>query len=244
MKFDGYRMQLRVAGGAARLRTRKGLDWTERFQALADAAAGLPDCILDGEAVALDGDDKLSFAALQAALSDGRSDELIYYAFDLLFEDGEDLRDLPLSERKARLKTLLDGRDDAIRYVEHFETSGEAVWRSAQRLDLEGIVSKRLAAPYRSGRSDAWSKAKLRPGDEVVIGGWTGQKGRLRSLLVGRYQDGALVYAGRVGTGFSSAVVSRLLPRLEAVASADSPFSGPGATRNRRARTPAIPMEF
>ena len=126
---------------------------------------------------------------------------------------------------------MLDGRDDAIRYVEHFETSGEAVWRSAQRLDLEGIVSKRLAAPYRSGRSDAWSKAKLRPGDEVVIGGWTGQKGRLRSLLVGRYQDGALVYAGRVGTGFSSAVVSRLLPRLEAVASADSPFSGPGAPR-------------
>ncbi|WP_374453520.1 DNA ligase D [Phenylobacterium sp.] len=231
VKFDGYRMQLRVADGAARLRTRKGLDWTERFQALADAAAGLPDCILDGEAVALDGDDKLSFAALQAALSDGRSDELIYYAFDLLFEDGEDLRELPLSERKARLKTLLDGRDDAIRYVEHFETSGEAVWRSAQRLDLEGIVSKRLAAPYRSGRSDTWSKAKLRPGDEVVIGGWTGEKGRLRSLLVGRYQDGALVYAGRVGTGFSSAVVSRLLPRLEAVASADSPFSGPGAPR-------------
>ncbi|CAN7173363.1 DNA ligase D [Phenylobacterium sp. LjRoot164] len=231
VKFDGYRMQLRVAAGEARLRTRKGLDWTERFQAVADAAADLPDCILDGEAVALDDNGDLSFAALQAALSDGRSDELIYYAFDLLFEAGEDLREAPLSERKTRLKALIEGRDDAIRYVEHFDASGEAVWRSAQRLELEGIVSKRLNAPYRSGRSDTWSKAKLRPGDEVVIGGWTGEKGRLRSLLVGRYQDGALVYAGRVGTGFSSAVVSRVLPRLEAVAAAKSPFSGPGAPR-------------
>ncbi|MBA4012511.1 MAG: DNA ligase D [Phenylobacterium sp.] len=231
VKFDGYRMQLRVASGVARLRTRKGLDWTERFQAIADTAADLPDCILDGEAVAQDDKGQPSFTALQAALSDGRSDELTYYAFDLLFEAGEDLRELPLGERKARLKALLDGRGDAIRYVEHFDASGEAVWRSAQRLELEGIVSKRLTAPYRSGRSDTWSKAKLRPGDEVVIGGWTGEKGRLRSLLVGRYQDGALVYAGRVGTGFSSAVISRLLPRLEAVAAAKSPFSGPGAPR-------------
>ena len=233
VKFDGYRMQLRVADGAARLRTRKGLDWTERFQAIADAAAGLPDCILDGEAVAMDGEGNLSFAALQAALSEGRSDELTYYAFDLLFEAGEDLRELPLSDRKARLKTLLDGRDDLIRYVEHFDASGEAVWRSAERLKLEGIVSKRLTAPYRSGRSSTWIKAKLRPGDEVVIGGWTGEKGRLRSLLVGRYKDGALVYAGRVGTGFSSAVVGRLLPRLEAVAAAKSPFGGPGAPRKQ-----------
>lgn len=233
VKFDGYRMQLRVADGAARLRTRKGLDWTERFQAIADAAADLPDCILDGEAVAMDGEGTLSFAALQAALSEGRSDELIYYAFDLLFDAGEDLRELPLSDRKTRLKTLLDGRDDLIRYVEHFDASGEAVWRSAERLKLEGIVSKLLTSPYRSGRSNAWSKAKLRPGDEVVIGGWTGEKGRLRSLLVGRYKDGALVYAGRVGTGFSSAVVNRLLPRLEAVAAAKSPFSGPGGPRKQ-----------
>jgi bifunctional non-homologous end joining protein LigD len=233
VKFDGYRMQLRVADGAARLRTRKGLDWTERFQAIADAAADLPDCILDGEAVAMDGEGTLSFAALQAALSEGRSDELIYYAFDLLFDAGEDLRELPLSDRKTRLKTLLDGRDDLIRYVEHFDASGEAVWRSAERLKLEGIVSKLLTSPYRSGRSNAWSKAKLRPGDEVVIGGWTGEKGRLRSLLVGRYKDGALVYAGRVGTGFSSAVVNRLLPRLEAVAAAKSPFSGPGVPRKQ-----------
>jgi bifunctional non-homologous end joining protein LigD len=233
VKFDGYRMQLRVAGGAARLRTRKGLDWTEHFQAVADAASDLSDCMLDGEAVVMDGEGNLSFAALQAALSEGRSDELIYYAFDLLFEAGEDLRELPLSDRKARLKTLLDGRDDIIRYVEHFDASGEAVWRSAERLKLEGIVSKRLTAPYRSGRSSTWIKAKLRPGDEVVIGGWTGEKGRLRSLLVGRYKGGVLVYAGRVGTGFSSAVVSRLLPRLEAVAAAKSPFGGPGAPRKQ-----------
>lgn len=231
IKFDGYRLQVRVAGGVAQVRTRKGLDWTERFRSIAEAAAGLPDCMLDGEAVALDDAGQLSFTALQAALSEGRGDKLIYYAFDLLFEDGEDLREAPLSERKARLKRLIDGRDPRLRYVEHFDATGEAVWRSAQRLDLEGVVSKRMSAPYRSGRSDTWSKAKLRPGDEVVIGGWTGEKGRLRSLLVGRYQDGELVYAGRVGTGFSSTVVSRLLPRLEAAASAKSPFAGPGAPR-------------
>ncbi|MCX7586613.1 DNA ligase D [Phenylobacterium sp. 58.2.17] len=230
VKFDGYRMQLRVAGGAARLRTRKGLDWTERFQALADAAAGLPDCLIDGEAVALDGDGSPSFSALQSALSDSRSDQLVYFAFDLLFEAGEDLRDLPLSERKARLKALLGG-DPRIRYVEHFETSGEAFWRSAERLGLEGVVSKRLAAPYRSGRGETWIKAKLRPGEEVVIGGWTGVKGRLRSLLVGVYRDGALTYAGRVGTGLGSDVVQVLLPRLEALATDSSPFAGPGAPR-------------
>ncbi len=230
VKFDGYRMQLRVAGGAARLRTRKGLDWTERFQALADAAAGLPDCLLDGEAVALDGDGSPSFSALQSALSDGQSDRLVYFAFDLLFEAGEDLRDLPLSERKARLKALLGG-DPRLRYVEHFETSGEAFWRSAERLGLEGVVSKRLAAPYRSGRGETWIKAKLRPGEEMVIGGWTGVKGRLRSLLVGVYRDGALTYAGRVGTGLGSDVVRVLLPRLEALTTDSSPFAGPGAPR-------------
>jgi bifunctional non-homologous end joining protein LigD len=231
VKFDGYRLQVRVEAGKAAVRTRKGLDWTERFPGVAQAAAKLPDCILDGETVALDKDGAPNFAALQAALSDGRGGELVYFAFDLLFEQGEDLREEPLSERKARLKALLGAGDGRIRYVEHFEASGETVWRSAQRLNLEGIVSKRVAATYRSGRSDSWTKAKLRPGEEVVIGGWTGEKGRLRSLLVGRYQDGALTYAGRVGTGFSSAVVARLLPRLEAVAASKSPFSGPGAPR-------------
>ncbi len=230
VKFDGYRLQVRVEGGRVTIRTRKGLDWTERFAGVAQAAAKLPDCILDGEAVALNGDAP-SFSALQAALSEGRSEKLVYFAFDLLFAGGEDLRDLPLSERKARLKALLGGNDARLRYVEHFDASGEAVWRSAQRLELEGVVSKRLAAPYRSGRSETWTKAKLRAGEEVVIGGWTGKKGRLRSLLVGVHRDGALAYAGRVGTGLGGEVVRILLPRLEALATSRNPFTGPDAPR-------------
>ena len=231
VKFDGYRLQVRVKSGRAVIRTRKGLDWTPKFAAIAKAAAGLPDCILDGEAVALDAGGQPDFPALQAALSEGRSQDLVYFAFDLLFADGQDLRALPLRERKARLQALLGADQPHLRYVEHFETSGDAVWRSACRLELEGIVSKRLDGAYREGRGEAWTKAKCRGGHEVVIGGWTGEKGRMRSLLVGVYRENRLAYVGRVGAGFSGEVVRRLLPRLEAVAAAKSPFTGPGAPR-------------
>ena len=121
--------------------------------------------------------------------------------------DGEDLRALPLAERKERLKQLLDarkGKDKQIRYVEHFESGGDAVLQSACRLSLEGIVSKKLDAPYRSGRSDSWTKAKCRAGHEVVIGGWRTTSGKFRSLLVGVHRGDHLVYVGRVGTGFGA----------------------------------------
>lgn len=231
VKFDGYRLQVRVKDGKAVVRTRKGLDWTGKFAAIGKAAEDLPDCILDGEAVALDSKGQPNFPALQAALSEGRSQDLIYFAFDLLFLDGEDLRGLPLRERKMRLKELLGEDDPHLRYVEHFETSGDAVWQSACRLELEGIVSKRLDGSYRSGRGEAWTKAKCRGGHEVVIGGWTGEKGRMRSLLVGVYREGKLAYVGRVGTGFGGEVVRKLLPRLEAVAADKSPFAGANAPR-------------
>ena len=171
VKFDGYRLQVRVEGGKAVIRTRKGLDWTTKFAAIAKAASKLPDCILDGEACALAPGGQPDFPALQAALSEGRSQDLIYFAFDLLFLDGRDLRGLGLRDRKQRLKELLGADTPHLRYVEHFETSGDAVWQSARRLDLEGIVSNRLDAPYRSGRGDNWLKAKCRAGEEVVIGG-------------------------------------------------------------------------
>ena len=128
------------------MRTRKGLDWTEKFAAIAQQAKSLPDCMIDGEAVALDKRGVPDFGALQAALSEGKSDALVFFAFDLLFADGEDLRALPLSERKERLKDLLDGlkgKHQALRYVEHFETSGVAVLESASRMGFEGIISKR-----------------------------------------------------------------------------------------------------
>ena len=233
IKFDGYRIQLRVEGANPTLKTRSGLDWTKRFAALAKAAAKLPDALVDGELVALDSHDMPDFAALQAALSAERTDDLVYFAFDLLAVAGEDLRPLPLIDRKARLKALIDeaAPGPRIRFVEHFETGGDAVLRSACQLHLEGVVSKRAQAPYKSGRSDDWTKSKCRGGHEVVVGGWTGTKGHLRSLLVGAHRGGDLVYLGRVGTGFGAATVRSVLPKLEAVAATKSPFGGKNAPK-------------
>src|SRR5437899_1880971 len=125
IKFDGYRVQLRVSGGEATLKTRKGLDWTEKFSSIAREASGLADSLIDGEIVALDHNGAPDFSMLQAAISDGKTDDLIFYAFDLLFGGGEDLRPLPLVERKSRLRQMLEARPKAkarsIRYVEHFE---------------------------------------------------------------------------------------------------------------------------
>jgi bifunctional non-homologous end joining protein LigD len=230
VKFDGYRMQLRVADGAAVLRTRKGLDWTERFPEIARAAASLPECILDGEIVALDAHRVPDFAALQAALSEHQTIKLIYFVFDLLFVGGEDLRPLPLTQRKQRLRRLLpDKRPGNIRYVDHFEAKADAVLASACRMALEGIVSKRIDAHYLSGRTGAWTKSKCRAGHEVVIGGYTFREGAPRSLLVGVHRGEKLVYVGRVGTGFGQQAVEALLPRLKAVGATRSPFSGADA---------------
>jgi bifunctional non-homologous end joining protein LigD len=234
IKFDGYRLQLRVQDRKAALLTRKGLDWTERFPEIARDGAALPEGIYDGEAVALDGDGKPDFAALQAALSNGRTSELALFLFDALFAQGEDLRALALTERKARLKAVLDAAPASprLRFVEHFVSAGDAVLKSACSMELEGIVSKRLDAPYRSGRGDAWTKAKCRGGQEVVVGGWTTTDGSsFRSLIVGVYRDGKLVHVGRVGTGFGRDKLDRLLPKLKALETETSPFAGPGARR-------------
>lgn len=234
IKFDGYRVQLRAADGALTLKTRSGLDWTAKFAAVARDAASLPPCIIDGEIVALDHHGAPDFAALQAALSDGTTDDLIFFAFDLLFEGSEDLRPLALRERKQRLQRLLAAKARKaarLRFVEHFETGGDAVLQSACRLSLEGIVSKKLDAPYQSGRGGTWTKSKCRAGHEVVIGAYSTTNGAFRSLLAGVHRDGHFVYVGRVGTGFGAAKVKQLMPRLKALETAKSPFTGIGAPR-------------
>jgi len=235
IKFDGYRMQLRVDGGVATLKTRKGLDWTAKYREISEDASSLPDCIIDGEICALDEHGAPDFAALQAALSEGKTGNLVYFAFDLVFHAGEDLRAIPLVERKERLQVMLsEVADDArLRFVEHFERGGEAVLRSACKLSLEGIVSKRANAPYKSGRTDTWLKSKCRAGHEVVIGGYAKTNGRFRSLLVGVYRGDHFVYVGRVGTGYGAAKVASLLPRLKEVENAKSPFTGIGAPRKQ-----------
>jgi bifunctional non-homologous end joining protein LigD len=238
IKFDGYRVQLRVEDGDARLKTRKGLDWTEKFQAIAQEGRSLPDALIDGEIVALDHNGAPDFSTLQAAISDGNTDQLIFYAFDLLFADGEDLRRLPLGERKARLKKLLEARPKSqaklIRYVEHFESGGDAILQSACKLALEGIVSKKLSAPYRSGRSEDWTKAKCRAGHEVVIGGWKTTGGKFRSLMAGVHRGDHLAFVGMVGTGFGQDKVRRLMPALKKAASDKNPFGGKDAPRKTR----------
>jgi bifunctional non-homologous end joining protein LigD len=229
VKFDGYRAQLRVENGKAVIRTRRGLDWTERFSAIAKEASALPDCIIDAEIVALDERKLPNFGALQAALSAEKTDDLVFYAFDLLFEGREDLRALALSERKARLEQLLSAQNSSsqIRYVAHLQSNAEAVLASACKIGLEGIISKKLDAPYLSGRSDRWLKAKCRAGQEVVLGGWTTEAGTVRSLLAGVYREGQLVYVGRIGTGYGRDVVKVLLPKLTKLTREKSPFAGP-----------------
>jgi bifunctional non-homologous end joining protein LigD len=238
IKFDGYRVQLRVEDGEATLKTRKGLDWTDKFQAIAKEGTSLPDVLIDGEIVALDHNGAPDFSTLQAALSDGKTNDLIFYAFDLLFADGEDLRRIPLGERKERLKQLLEarakGKAKLIHYVEHFETGGDAILQSACKLSLEGIVSKKLSASYHSGRSENWTKAKCRAGHEVVLGGWKTTNGKFRSLMAGVYRGDHLAFVGIVGTGFGQDKVRRIMPALKAAASDESPFGGKDAPRKTR----------
>ncbi|WP_137178873.1 DNA ligase D [Roseomonas sp. AR75] len=225
-KLDGYRIQARIRDGTATLLTRNGLDWTHRFPETAAALSRLPDCTLDGEVVALDAENRPDFPALVAALEAKRTGALRYHAFDLLFADGADLRDLKLAERKQRLQALLRKPPAGVAFVEHFEAPGDAVLMSACRLGLEGIVSKRRDAAYRAGRGEGWVKTKCRGTDEFVIGGHaTGAKGSL-TLLMGAWRGSSLVYLGRVGSGIAAAKAAQLERALKPLRRKTSPFEG------------------
>jgi bifunctional non-homologous end joining protein LigD len=234
VKLDGYRMVAVVAGGAARLFTRNGLDWSRRFPETAAALGRLPDAILDGELVAADAHGAPDFAALKAAIERGQSGGLLFYAFDLIARGGEDLRDRPLLDRKAALKRLLRKGLGSVVYVEHFDRPGGAVLDGACRLGLEGIVSKRADSPYRSGvRGGEWVKAKCRGADEFVVGGYgSGSKGRL-TLLLGAWRDGRLIHLGRVGSGISEAAERDLERRLAPLRRDTSPFADAPASERR-----------
>ncbi|HEX3993734.1 MAG TPA: non-homologous end-joining DNA ligase, partial [Acetobacteraceae bacterium] len=228
LKLDGYRLQLRVEAGQPVLRTRTGLDWTERFPSIAKAAAALPDCLMDGEVVALDAKGHPSFAALQATLAGEQDAPIVYFVFDLLHDGHRDLRNEPLETRKRLLQPMVPEGETVLRYLDHFAGPGAAVLGSACELGMEGVVSKRLDGRYVSGRGDGWTKAKCRGRDEFLIGGWTrDKKGRgLGALLVGAHRDGQFVYLGRVGTGFSAALSDDLVRRLTPLRTSTSPFIG------------------
>ncbi len=221
-------MQLRVHDGRPTIWTRNRHDWTGRFPALAEAAARLPDCIVDGELAAIGEDGKPSFSALRSAIAKGRTSDLVFFAFDLLYEGYDDLRPYALPSRKARLRAILQkaGVAPVIAYVEHFETDARALVRQACGLGLEGIVSKRLDQPYRAGKTGDWQKAKCRPAQEVVIGGWRSEGVRFKALFAGVYKGDALRYAGSIKTGFPADVVHDLERRLRALEQPTSPFAG------------------
>ena len=229
IKFDGYRLLAVVADSGARVFTRAGNDWSDRFVPLCAAFAKLriTDAVIDGEAVNANQEGHFSFHALQHALSHKKLDRLKYYAFDLLHLNGVDLRPRPLTERKRLLQEVLRGAPALLQYSQHFVESGDKMLAHACSLGLEGIVSKRADASYKSGRVGSWLKSKCVREQEFVIGGYTEQPkhpGVLGALLIGYYDNGVLQFAGKVGTGFSASEGAALLKKLKARVARSSPF--------------------
>ena len=210
VKFDGYRMGGRIENGKAKLITRSGLDWTRKFPTIAKALekTGIKSGWLDGEIVVPDENGLSSFSGLQRALSEGDDRKMAFYLFDLPYLNGRDLRDLPLVQRKQLLRDTVFAKKahGVLAYSEHHEAEGDAFYKAACNMALEGVVSKRKDSPYRSGRGRDWVKSKCIDRDEFVVGGYTPSRaGRgIGSLLVGHYEGKRLVYDGRTGTGFGA----------------------------------------
>jgi bifunctional non-homologous end joining protein LigD len=240
IKFDGYRLQARLADGELKLLTRSGLDWTDRFgKAVVAAFKELPakTALIDGELVVERDSGASDFSALQHDLSEGKSDRFVFYAFDLLYLDGYDLRSVPLIERKGLLEKLLSKEGGVLRYSTHFGENGGLVLKHACRLSLEGVVSKDRNSHYTSGRTGSWIKSKCSQRQEFVIGGYvpsTTMKGAIGSLAMGVYENGKLIHVGRVGTGYTVALAQNLYQQLSALEQKESSFDDKLTTEERR----------
>jgi bifunctional non-homologous end joining protein LigD len=248
LKLDGYRMQARKDGPKVELLTRTGLDWTHRMKTIAIQVATLPakTCILDGEVVVLAENGTTSFADLQAAFQESVKKPLTYFVFDLLHLNGQNLRNLPLIERKNILANLLTNAPEYVRLSEHIQSNGEIIFRKACEMHAEGIVSKRADARYVSGRTTSWIKLKCIHEQEFVIGGFTlpakGHAGihGVGALLLGYYDSaGNLIYAGRTGTGFTQKTHPIIRTQLEKLRTTTNPFHKPPA----EARNGIIPVK-
>ncbi|MBX3526117.1 MAG: DNA ligase D [Rhodoblastus sp.] len=220
MKYDGYRLQLAVAGNDARLYTRSGLDWSHKFSAIAADALRLKcrSALIDGEAIVMDKHGVSDFPGLVAALEEGRAADIVLMAFDLLALDGKDLRKRPLVERKTLLAKLLKSPAPNIRFAAHMEENGKQVFDHAVAAGGEGVIAKRRDAPYRSGRSDAWLKIKGYPRQDVLIIGYKpSTKHELFASLHAALEEGhGLRYIGGIGTGFSDAQRNAIFRKLKA----------------------------
>jgi bifunctional non-homologous end joining protein LigD len=241
IKFDGYRLMTRIAKGKATIITRGGHDWTHKMQPLADelATLGIASGWLDGEAVVLDAKGLPHFNLLQNALDSKRASQpIVYYVFDLPFLDGYDLRRVPLHARRALLKQVIEAHaGDRVRFSDDFPANAAQVLETACRLQLEGVIAKRRDGAYTSARSTDWLKLKCQARQEFVIAGFSDRSDNPKAvgaLMLGYYDDkGQLQYAGRVGTGWSSADAIDLRTKLARLASATSPFPS-GTTRSTR----------
>jgi bifunctional non-homologous end joining protein LigD len=233
IKLDGYRTQAHLRSGEPAIYTRRGYDWTQRFQPIAEALAALSanDLILDGEAVVADARGIPDFGLLHADLAAGRKERLLYYAFDLLYLDGFDLRGAPLAERKRLLAELLAGASERILYAEHLEGEGAEIQERACAMGLEGIVSKQQDAPYRSGRVESWIKIKCGKRHAFPIVAFVEKLGakprKIASFYVGRREEDRLLYAGKVRGGFTEAEARDLRERLDPLIRKDCPLSEP-----------------
>lgn len=240
IKFDGYRLQARIADGAVQLLTRTGLDWTARFPSLAKALGGLKvkSALIDGEAVVEDSRGVTSFVKLVEALDAGGSNDMRFIAFDLLHLDGVDLTPGALIKRKELLEAVMKkSRSKHLGFSAHVAGNGETMLEEACTLGLEGVVSKRVDQPYRSGRSGDWLKSKCIETDEFVIGGYlvsSVDKKAVGALALGTFEKGKLVYRGRVGTGFSHDTARAVWSALQPLKGAASPFASPLTAIQRR----------
>jgi DNA ligase D-like protein (predicted ligase) len=232
-KLDGPRCLAVRTGRGTKLYSRSGRDVTVAFPEIAEALEeqASTDFVIDGEVVAFEGS-RTSFARLQPRIHLNSADKarrsgvpVYFYVFDVLRADGGDVRPEPLLDRKRRLRQLLTF-EGPIRYTPHRRTAGEAYFAEACRKGWEGLIAKRVDAPYATGRTDRWLKFKCEAGQELVVVGWTDPEGSrvaLGALLLG-YHDGAdLVYAGKVGTGFSQSVLRDLHAQLSALEVDESP---------------------
>ncbi len=238
IKHDGYRIVARIEEGDVRLVSRNGKDWTKEFPQVARAVGRLPagTALLDGEVAAVLPNGATSFQALQRRGDGGAP--LVYFVFDLLHLDGWDLRAVGLEQRKEALHRLLESAPPVLRFSDHVRGRGPEFFATAREAGLEGVVSKRADAPYREGRAGDWRKAKCRLTQEVVIGGFTLASdggASIGALLVGFFEDDALVYAGKVGSGFTDRLQTDLRHRLEARLRKEAPFvrGAGGAAKGR-----------
>ncbi|WP_191969765.1 non-homologous end-joining DNA ligase [Neorhizobium galegae] len=232
IKHDGYRLAVRIDAGDVRLLSRRGLNWTSRFPLVDQAARELrqKSVYIDGEVV-IDGADGISdWPALHACASAGRCPGASLWAFDLLFLGGNDLRALPLVERKRMLAEILAPLTGGISYVEFLEGDGRTIFEHACALGLEGIVSKLRDSRYRSGKSDAWRKTKCEQRSKFVVAGFipnSGNKRAVGALVLAELIGGELKPAGKVGTGWTMKLATELAAALEIIEQPEAPFTKP-----------------